>query len=242
MDFQGGFPGHDAVEQTLDEASPVDDDQPVRPTYSFQDLCLPLYGELMNFARRLTGSDLATAADVVHDSMEKAMRAWPRFVPVDPDNVAHSARAWLYRVVANTYTKVYHRRRVRNDANHHRPAEVIAGAHGTACAIARDYRNDHAWLHPDRRNGLVMAVPAHVVDSPFGDEVLAAIAQLSADHQAVVELHYVRDMGCAEMAIELGIPKNTVFTRLLRAREHLERLLGSYPAQAYNFRRCASMR
>lgn len=259
MDVRGGVTASgttdDAAMDASDDASiddPIDDatassigdaisdatepaEDAGQPEHSFEELCLPLYGELMNFTRRLTGNDHATAADVVHDTLEKAFRAWPRFVPEDPIDPAHSARAWLYRIVSNTHTKVYHHRRVRADAVKNRMADLLDGAHGAR--MVGEERVNAVGAPGSHANHRVVAVSPAKVDSSFGDEVLAAMARLSADHRVVVELHYGQGMGCAEIARRLRIPKNTVFTRLGRAREALESLLGSYPAKAYNLRR-----
>src|SRR4051812_46577208 len=41
-------------------------------SWSFEELCLPLYHEMVAFARRLTNGNVARAEDLVQDSMTKA--------------------------------------------------------------------------------------------------------------------------------------------------------------------------
>jgi RNA polymerase sigma-70 factor, ECF subfamily len=55
----------------------------------------------------------------------------------------------------------------------------------------------------------------------------AAIGSLSADHRAVVVLHYLADMPIDEVATVLGIAVGTVKSRLSRARAALAEQLGA---------------
>jgi RNA polymerase sigma-70 factor (ECF subfamily) len=54
----------------------------------------------------------------------------------------------------------------------------------------------------------------------------AAIASLSADHRAVLELAYFEGASCREAAGILGVPVDTVKTRMFHARRRLKALLG----------------
>jgi RNA polymerase sigma factor (sigma-70 family) len=57
-------------------------------------------------------------------------------------------------------------------------------------------------------------------------EVLtAAMARLSVDHRAVVDLTYFHQLGYREIADVVGCPVDTVKTRMFHARRHLKRLL-----------------
>lgn len=55
--------------------------------------------------------------------------------------------------------------------------------------------------------------------------LMAAIADLSPEHRAVVDLTYFHDLGYREIAQILGCPVNTVKTRMFHARRHLKRRL-----------------
>ncbi len=55
----------------------------------------------------------------------------------------------------------------------------------------------------------------------LGRAIDRAIAQLSDDHRAVFVLAELHDLSQAEIGETLGIPENTVKTRLFRAREQL---------------------
>ena len=55
--------------------------------------------------------------------------------------------------------------------------------------------------------------------------IVTALAQIDRDQREVVVLHYLADLGVAEVAAELGIPEGTVKSRLSRARARLADLL-----------------
>lgn len=59
-------------------------------------MALPHTCSLLRFARRLTG-ELATAEDVVQEALLQAWRSFHQFQP------GTNARAWLFRIVANTW-------------------------------------------------------------------------------------------------------------------------------------------
>lgn len=189
--------------------------------YSFDELCVPHYDEMLRFAKKLAVDDDARAADVVQDSFLKAMKAWARWSPTMPHDLPSSARAWLYRVVSNTFLK-----RVRDAKVLHRRQETLQGD------IAYLVHGDSSGIRGKYSRG----------DSPIGDEVIEAIGALTVDHRKVVMLHYVDGLDCDAIARELGIPKNTVFTRLDRARKLLERQLARYAKKQYRIERRAPRR
>jgi RNA polymerase sigma factor (sigma-70 family) len=102
-------------------------------------------------------------------------------------------------------------------------------------------QNPEAWvrttainhLHSRWRHAAVVRKYAPRVPGPqqpiqVGPEhvaIVTALAQVDADHREVVVLHYLADLGTAEIAAELGIPEGTVKSRLSRARARLVGLL-----------------
>ncbi len=175
----------------------------------FNELCLPLYSELRAFACKLTGGDRARAEDVVQDAYMKAVPAWVNWVP--DGEPAAAARAWMYRIVANTFTKTYHRGRVRGAAVEHHMVDMLIGTYGTATAS-----RSAPWG-----------------EGAMSDEVADALASLTPDHRAVGTAFYFRELPCDKIALELGIPQNTVFTRLCRARLALGKSLAAYADAEY---------
>ena len=55
--------------------------------------------------------------------------------------------------------------------------------------------------------------------------IMSALAQVDRSQREVVVLHYLADLGTAEIATELGVPEGTVKSRLARARARLAPLL-----------------
>ena len=87
-----------------------------------------------------------------------------------------------------------------------------------------------ALNHKKRRSPSATPAPSGVDDnSPetesmrheLGRAIERGIARLSDEQRAVFVLAELHDLTLAEIAIVLGIPENTVKTRLLRAREQL---------------------
>lgn len=206
-------------------------------TYSFRDLCLVHYDEMTRFARRLTCDDEARADDIVQDAMVRAMRAWPRWRPQgDP---AGFARAWLYRIVNATFLNNARAKRCLERRQETRWRDLIDAVHPCVeTSVAPRSRSSSpsgvapgGVCRPLDYAGVSAEVPSDT--HALGDEVLAAFGALSVDHREVVMLHYVSGLECEEIAVALGVPKNTVFTRLARARAILERLLRNYARKEY---------
>jgi RNA polymerase sigma-70 factor, ECF subfamily len=71
---------------------------------------------------------------------------------------------------------------------------------------------------------------APIETTPGGDgEIEAALAELSAEHRAVVILRYLLDYTPGEISGMLDLPRGTVNSRLRRALDRLSGLLGEKP-------------
>jgi len=66
------------------------------PTATFEDLALPLFDQLYNFARWLT-KDSAEADDLVQETYAKALRGFSSF------QAGTNFRAWIYRILRNSF-------------------------------------------------------------------------------------------------------------------------------------------
>ena len=86
---------------------------------------------------------------------------------------------------------------------------------------------------PDQLDETAVLAIADEAESPesrvvHGDnvEVLRrCLTRLSAAHREIIDLVYYREMSVEEAGQALGIPKNTVKTRMFYARKHLGRLM-----------------
>ncbi len=72
----------------------VSEDRP--SAMSFEDLALPLFDQLYNFARWLA-QDTAEAEDLVQETYAKALRGFSSFQP------GTNFRAWMYRILRNSF-------------------------------------------------------------------------------------------------------------------------------------------
>jgi RNA polymerase sigma-70 factor, ECF subfamily len=66
------------------------------PAATFEDLALPLFDQLYNFARWLT-QDTTEAEDLVQETFIKALRGFSGF------QIGTNFRAWMFRILRNTF-------------------------------------------------------------------------------------------------------------------------------------------
>ena len=81
---------------------------------------------------------------------------------------------------------------------------------------------DHA---ADERRSTEIDPEEHLGRRQVQDILLSAMAELSPDHRAVVDLTYFHDIGYREIAKILDCPVGTVKTRMHHARRHLKTAL-----------------
>jgi RNA polymerase sigma-70 factor (ECF subfamily) len=169
---------------------------PVHADASFETEVARHLRTLREAARRLTGS-VDEADDLVQDAVMRAWTFWDRFEP------GSNSRAWLHRILVNTFINAYRKRRRERDlyraASEETRREVL-----TALA-----------LRQAERDGL-------------SDEVGAALRSLPTEFRAVVELVDLKDLSYREVASELGCPIGTVMSRLHRGRKQLHGMLADY--------------
>jgi RNA polymerase sigma-70 factor, ECF subfamily len=66
------------------------------PVVTFEELAMPLFDQLYNFARWLT-QDTADAEDLVQETYSKALRGFSSF------QLGTNFRAWMYRILRNSF-------------------------------------------------------------------------------------------------------------------------------------------
>ncbi len=168
----------------------------------FQETMIPHMDLLFNYANYLTG-DRDEANDLLQETFLKAYRFFDKFE--DGTN----ARAWLYRIMRNTFINEY--RRVKRAPNHVEYDEQITP-------------NFLAPQDPRQSTDLRERIEAE----SFGDEISMAIAALPEKFKIVIVLRDVEDLPYEEIAEALDIPVGTVRSRLHRARAILFDTLKDY--------------
>jgi RNA polymerase sigma-70 factor (ECF subfamily) len=159
-----------------------------------------LYGT----ALRLSRND-ATAQDLVQETLLKAFQHYKRLAPDS------NLRAWLTRVLTNTYINQYRRRRVAHKA------QVLHDPDFMNSRVTSSWANGHA------RRG-----DAKLLDRFLGEALHDAVEKLPEAYRDVVLLADVEEMAYKEIADALEIPIGTVMSRLHRGRRLLRVALADY--------------
>jgi RNA polymerase sigma-70 factor (ECF subfamily) len=168
----------------------------------FKETMLPYMDLLLNYGLYLTG-DRDAASDLLQETYLRAFRFYDKF------EAGTNAKAWLYRIMRNTYINEY--RRVKRLPDHieydeQSPAYQMTGG---LQAVNDDLR-------------------VKIEGEMFGDEVATAIAALPEKFKSVVILRDVESLPYEEIADVLEIPVGTVRSRLHRARAILFARLKEY--------------
>jgi RNA polymerase sigma-70 factor (ECF subfamily) len=173
---------------------------------AFQQLVVAHQGRLFSVAFGIL-RDRDDALDVVQDAFIKAHRKLADF----EGNSAFST--WLYRITVNLCIdrKRSVARRRQTDLDD---------------VVGRNFDDDPLYADADFAPHLSGANPlknAH--NKQLGEHIARGLAQLSADHRAIVLLREVEGMSYDEIASTLDIPRGTVMSRLFHARRNLQRVL-----------------
>jgi RNA polymerase sigma-70 factor, ECF subfamily len=171
----------------------------------FERLIQPELEALFRTACRLTGQR-ADAEDLVHDTCIKAFQA----AGGDAFDTIGNVRAWLFRVLMNTYLD-QHRRRRRSPERQ-----------STAWSEATDAKIVELVVSPEPQPD------AQLEHKQFALAAESAIAELPPDVKAVVILFFVEELTYQEIADVLACPVGTVMSRLWRGRRFLRKRLDAF--------------
>jgi RNA polymerase sigma-70 factor (ECF subfamily) len=163
-----------------------------------------LYGA----AYRLTRNP-RDAEDLVQDALLRAYRFWDSF---QQDS---NCKAWLLRIVTNTFINEYQRKR--------RQREVLDAA--TAEQSATDGVLIHEGAQTQKSPEGVM------LERSVSDDVQRALEALPADFRTAVVLCDVEGMAYKEIAEIMDCPVGTVMSRLFRGRRLLQQSLAQFAVE-----------
>lgn len=211
------------------------DEEPVATnTHDFDVLCAPWRDELVVYVTKRT-RDRHKAEDIVQDSLVRAMRGWDTWVP-QGDPVIY-ARAWLYRIVSNTFKMAYTRERMVNNLTNYggnsawrdkdrdadRPGFKPPGLTQSQAQIAGELHQSLECVHP------------YMQVNSLGDEVREALDRINQDYAEVVRRVYIDGTSETVVARELGLAPGTVRSRMARGRMALARILAPLARQRFGY-------
>jgi RNA polymerase sigma-70 factor (ECF subfamily) len=155
---------------------------------------LPLVDQLYRAALRYTRTP-ADAEDLVQETMAKAYAGFHSF------RAGTNLRAWLYRIMTNTWISSYR-------TAQRRPDEVLS-----------------ADVTDVRLSAATPSAELAALDATGDDEVLDALRALPEGQRMVVYYADVEGFRYKEIAAIMDMPLGTVMSRLHRGRKNLRALL-----------------
>ena len=171
---------------------------------NFERDALPYAHALYSYALRMARSP-QDAEDLVQETFLKAYRSYDRFAE------GTNLRAWLYRILTNTYFNQYHRRQTR-------PEDLSLDA-------VDDFYLFHKLLPEEAADPYMISAEAKVVDSMLAEDVRRAIDLLPDQYRVPILLADLEGFSYKEIASMLEIPMGTVMSRLSRGRKGLQMAL-----------------
>jgi RNA polymerase sigma-70 factor (ECF subfamily) len=163
-----------------------------------------LYGA----AYRLT-RNARDAEDLVQDSLLRAYRFWDSF---QQDS---NCKAWLLRIVTNTFINEYQRKK--------RSREILDAA------TAEQDATDGVLVHADAHDRL--SPERALVERSVSDDVQKALDSLPEDFRTAVILCDMQGLSYKEIADIMQCPVGTVMSRLFRGRKLLAAALRGFAEQ-----------
>ena len=157
--------------------------------------------QLYSAALRMTRNP-ADAEDVVQETFLKAYRAYDSYTE------GTNLKAWLYRILTNTYINKYRKAQ-------RRPSEVELG----------ELQDLYLYKRLGEVSGASQSAEADMLDEFVDTDVIEALESLPETFRFPVLLADVDGFSYKEIAEILDIPIGTVMSRLHRGRKALQKKL-----------------
>jgi RNA polymerase sigma-70 factor (ECF subfamily) len=176
---------------------------------SFSDDAMQYAGQLYSAAMRMTRNP-ADAEDLVQETFLKAYRAYDSF------QAGTNLKAWLYRILTNTFINKY-----RKDSR--RPNEVDLGAVEELYLYRR--------LGSEESAEAARTTEDRVLDGLVESDIKRAVEDLPENFRIPVLLAGLEGLSYQEIADTLDIPIGTVMSRLHRGRKAMQKTLWDFAKQ-----------
>ncbi|MCP3978706.1 MAG: sigma-70 family RNA polymerase sigma factor [bacterium] len=166
----------------------------------FEEVALPYLTPLFNLALNLT-RNRKDAEDLVQEAYLRAYRFFDSYQP------GTHIKAWLFRILRNTFINRYRAAKARPDEVDFSKVEA-----------AYEQAIEESFLSARRPPSPEALVMDGIVDS----EIQEAMVALPEEYRSVVLMALVEEMSYKEIASALAIPIGTVMSRLHRGRKLLQ--------------------
>jgi RNA polymerase sigma-70 factor (ECF subfamily) len=163
----------------------------------FEQLTMPLFDSLYNFAHWLTG-DSTDAEDLVQETYAKALKGFKSF------QEGTNLGAWMYRILRNTF---------------------LTSRTGLAARNTTSIEDEYPEM--DLPMPHTVTPESILLRQEHDEAVIDAIAQLPLPYREIILLCEVEEMSYKEIAEVLSLPVGTVMSRLSRARGALRQTLSA---------------
>ncbi|WP_273416303.1 sigma-70 family RNA polymerase sigma factor [Corynebacterium appendicis] len=167
----------------------------------FTEEAMPLLDQLYGGALRMTRNP-QDAEDLVQETYLKAFKAFDSF------KEGTNLKAWLYRIMTNTYINSYRKKQ-------RRPLETSA----------EDVTDRQLYTTSSHDSTGLQSAEVEALKNLPDTQIAEAMNSLNDDYRMVVYYADVEGLAYKEIAEVMDVPLGTVMSRLHRGRKHLRELL-----------------